>query len=420
VNGITKLLVCNNGGVVVGTTATPSSNGLYVLGNTGLGTNTPGYKLDVNGTVNINNVLSVQNTTDHDYSDPNAIETYSGTGYAIVARSSYRNGIAILGYSAPSDLYYPIGISGQSGYIGVSGFASSDAYGVGVEGTATGYQSAGVAGYGEWYGISGSGGTYAGYFLGDVLCTGTYLNSDAKLKKNMAPVDNAVATDIINKLQPKYYEYRTDSDYARMHLPVGKHYGFIAQDIEKVLPGLVKQSEFDVTAANKRESFAKAQKSGNKINTDSSVYRKKEVIDFKAVNYTELIPIMVKAMQEMNVKNDAKDKQIADLQNQINDLKLLISKTGNNANTSNTGYLKQNVPNPTGNNTTISYYLPDNISNSQIIISDVKGSTIKTYTTSRGIGQISLRNSELPAGVYNYTLYANDKIIDSKQMIISK
>ncbi|HEX8677352.1 MAG TPA: tail fiber domain-containing protein, partial [Segetibacter sp.] len=66
---------------------------------------------------------------------------------------------------------------------------------------------------------------------------------DAKLKKNIKEVDNAI--DIINRLQPKNYEYRKDGSFGKMHLPNGKHYGLLAQDLEKVLPDLVKETHFN-------------------------------------------------------------------------------------------------------------------------------------------------------------------------------
>ncbi|MEP6596193.1 MAG: T9SS type A sorting domain-containing protein, partial [Ginsengibacter sp.] len=109
------------------------------------------------------------------------------------------------------------------------------------------------------------------------------------------------------------------------------------------------------------------------------------------------------------------------LQKEIDELKLLILKANNNRPpTSSTGYLKQNIPNPANNNTVISYYLPDNTGRGQIRITDSKGSALKVYTASKGEGQLNIKSGELPAGTYNYTLYINDKKIDSKQMVIAK
>lgn len=50
VNSLTKLLVSSNGGVSVGGSSTPPSNGLYVSGNAGIGTSSPSVKLHISGT----------------------------------------------------------------------------------------------------------------------------------------------------------------------------------------------------------------------------------------------------------------------------------------------------------------------------------------------------------------------------------
>jgi len=99
----------------------------------------------------------------------------------------------------------------------------------------------------------------------------------------------------------------------------------------------------------------------------------------------------------------------------------LIAKSGNGiAITSSTGYLKQNAPNPFNNNTVISYYIPDNAGYAQIKITDVKGSVVKTFNATKGEGQINIKNGELAAGNYNYTLYVNNKTVDTKQMVLLK
>jgi len=144
-----------------------------------------------------------------------------------------------------------------------------------------------------------------------------------------------------------------------------------------------------------------------------------EIPGIKGINYTELIPILIKGMQEQQT-------QILEQQKQINDLQALlqtITKQGGqglSTTLSANGYLKQNVPNPANNNTVISYYLPNNVGYSQIKITDIKGSIIKTFNAAKGEGQINLRSSELPLGTYNYTLYVNNKTLDTKQMVITK
>ncbi|RYZ45439.1 MAG: tail fiber domain-containing protein, partial [Sphingobacteriales bacterium] len=61
--------------------------------------------------------------------------------------------------------------------------------------------------------VVGASGWIAGYFEGDLYTTGTYLSSDIRVKKNVSDFQNAL--NIINQLQPKYYEYKHDGHYAK-------------------------------------------------------------------------------------------------------------------------------------------------------------------------------------------------------------
>ncbi len=141
---------------------------------------------------------------------------------------------------------------------------------------------------------------YAGYFSGNIYCTGSYLPSDEKLKENIEPLENAL--DKVMQLEIKTYNYK--SEFAEMNLPASRQYGFTAQNIESVFPELVK-----INPAKEKE----------------------QPIEFKAVNYIGLIPILTEALQEQQRGLEAKDKRInelrnqyADLQNQINELKTLV------------------------------------------------------------------------------------------------
>ncbi|HTF27291.1 MAG TPA: T9SS type A sorting domain-containing protein, partial [Flavitalea sp.] len=137
------------------------------------------------------------------------------------------------------------------------------------------------------------------------------------------------------------------------------------------------------------------------------------------LRYDNFISPMVKAMQEQSKKNDEKDSLISDLQNQINDLKALITKGGNGGSSlSPTGYLKQNAPNPFRSNTVISYYIPENAGHAQIRIVDINGRLIKTFNAPKGEGQIAIRSDELFAGTYSYTLFVNNRTVDTKQMVL--
>src|SRR6266542_1758179 len=265
------------------------------------------------------------------------------------------------------------GVYGSGSSYGLYGRGS---YGVYGDGSAYGVRGAGgtggVAGAGISYGVYGASSGWAGYFNGKVYSSGGYTTSDQKLKQNIR--DFTSAMDIINKLQPKQFEFRQDGNYKLMNLPQGSHFGLIAQDVEKLLPDLVNDTKFETAMAQPQTTEAalpQIQESG-KTETQS------EIIEFKALNYTELIPVLIKGMQELSTINDekatrinAQQKQINGLQKQIDELKAIVlrsnAQTGTNTKIANAS-LAQNVPNPFTNATTIKYTLPSKFTSAQIII----------------------------------------------------
>ena len=314
------------------------------------------------------------------------------------------------------------GVYGTGGTYGVWGDNSSDigVYGTGAYGlwgvgslygvTAQGSQN-GVVADGKTNGVYATGGNWAGYFGGNVYSTGSYQTSDGKLKTNIADVSSAM--DIINKLSPKTYQYRQDGNYKLMNLPVGNHYGLIAQDVEKVLPNLVKDAKFETRLAHhevKGQPISQ-QPNGSGPQTSqapspSAASIPSETIDFKALNYVELIPILIKGIQEQ--------------QQQIDELKKLIEKIAPGG-TKNLliGSLGQNTPNPVSNSTRIQYNIPSNNTTAQLLLTDNAGRTVKTIQLTSS-GFINLNTSRLSSGTYNYSLLIDGKIVETKNMIVIK
>ena len=62
---------------------------------------------------------------------------------------------------------------------------------------------------------------------------------------------------IINKLKPRDYLFKDDAKYASLHLPTGRHYGLLAQDLEQVLPNLVSEAPHQLIINSKPEAAIK-------------------------------------------------------------------------------------------------------------------------------------------------------------------
>ena len=83
--------------------------------------------------------------------------------------------------------------------------------------------------------------------------------------------------------------------------------------------------------------------------------------------------------------------------------------------------LNQNVPNPFAEQTTISYYLPENVIRAQIIFMEQSGKIIKTVDlTERGNGTLNVFASDLSSGIYTYALILDGETIETKKMVKTK
>ena len=72
--------------------------------------------------------------------------------------------------------------------------------------------------------------------------------------------------------------------------------------------------------------------------------------------------------------------------------------------------------------------MPQHILSAKIIITDKTGKSLKEINlpagrqgiSGSGKGNMQIDAATLASGAYQYTLYVNDRLIDTKQMILSK
>ncbi len=238
----------------------------------------------------------------------------------------------------------------------------------------------------------GNGPNYAGYFNGDVFSVTGYFASDKKIKKNIEPIVNAL--ELLNKIQPKKYQF-DNTVFPTLNLPVDReNYGVIAQDLEQVLPSLVKETPVP---------------DGNKGMLDATI---------KTVNYTELIPILIQAVKDQQV-------QIRDQQTKIDELTAAVKNVAGNTRATDNGQsgisMDQNVPNPCDNATTIGFNIAASVQTAVITLATMEGKVIRAVTLNeRGKSSVRVITSDINSGTYIYTLTADGKIIDSKKMVVNK
>ena len=270
---------------------------------------------------------------------------------------------------------------------------------------------------------------FAGYFDGDVHATGTVTwTSDQNLKTNVRNINSNDALASILKLAPKTYNYRT-ADFPYLNLAEGNQYGLLAQDVQQVLPELVS----DITQPERLDKTGKQQS---------------PKFEYKGLNYVGIIPVLIGALKQQQTKIDSLNTVINDRLNAMEDRlnqccrpegsRKTDDNEGNNttppANGSATQVnhvnvelssmqvivLEQNVPNPFAEQTSISYFVPENMNNAQIIFTDMLGTVIKTADIKTGYGVMTVFASNLSTGQYSYTLLVDGKTIETKKMVKSK
>ena len=249
----------------------------------------------------------------------------------------------------------------------------------------------------------------------DISCpvrsNAVYLTSDERLKQDVEHIDDALSVvSALNGVSYRYKSpevdtrsdamldqlaaidttggaarYKAESEQMRANrADHSTHYGFLAQEVEQVLPELVR--------------------------TDKD--------GMKSVDYIAVIPLLVNAVQELRTElAEVKGQQAPKAPAQTPQ----TSGTDDIADGLTVPALYQNIPNPFTADTHIRYCLPESVVQADLYIYDMQGKQVKRITvTGRGESAVTIHGSELQAGMYIYALIADGQEVDSKRMILTK
>lgn len=340
------------------------SNGSALVGSTSYSfyTNTPAIKMEVHS--------PLTGTTDNIGLQSSAYMT--GTSYSKLT-------IGVLGCAGN-------GYNGRN--MGVMGYLSGSKNGAGIYGTIYSNLNINIPG------------TYAGYFYGDTKVTGTVYagnvvnTSDIRLKENIESVsekegevsflDKIMSVDVLEyNLKDRTSELFSDSKDMDEKVTkfvakekAKRHFGVSAQELQQLFPNLVEEGQDG----------------------------------YLAVNYIELVPVLIRSIQELKQELDeakgstARTRGTTDVSDAI----------------SNQNKLYQNTPNPFKEQTIIRFSLADDVKDAAICIFDMTGKTIKRLPISSGMDSVSVGGYELGEGMFLYSLIVNGQEIDTKKMVISK
>lgn len=193
--------------------------------------------------------------------------------------------------------------------------------------------------------------------------------------KSSQPIEEPKSLDdMTDEVRQSYEYYKKDQEKILSR----RHFGLSAQELKEIYPNLVLEAQ------------------------DGYLY----------VNYTELVPVLIRAIQEL--KGELDDVKGYD------GARRAPATTSVNTTSTSSNVLYQNTPNPFKEQTTIRFSLADDAQNASICIFDMTGKMLKTLPVSLGETSVSIAGWELGEGMFLYTLIVNGKEIDTKRMIITR
>jgi len=250
-----------------------------------------------------------------------------------------------------------------------------------------------ATGFGVWASALTSEGA-AAYFNGISYSNGFYQGADAKLQKDVKPLTSVL--DKIKTLKANTFSFNA-TEFQTMNLPAEKQMGLNVDDIANAFPDLVREFK-DVS---------------NQLKTGKT----SDMKSYKAINYTNLIPVLIAGMQEQQ-------QQIEEQRQMINDL-INKSQAPSGINQNNPAIdglnLEQNIPNPFSDQTIIKYTLSEQINSAYMAVYDLSGKQITKFPLDqKGTSFITITSEKLAAGIYLYSIIADGKVMDSKRMIVAE
>ena len=236
--------------------------------------------------------------------------------------------------------------------------------------------------------------------------------SDARFKKDIK--EDIPGLDFITQLRPVSYTLdrpklrkflgKEQTEESTVAPSYGRSIGFVAQEVEQLL----NENEY----------------------TRIGIEAPQNDSDHYTIRYSEFVVPLVKGMQEQQQIMETQQQLIEDLQQEITNLKNQVYGSDNsnsntqfkNAEIGTIGFaLHQNIPNPFDKITTIKAVVPQNVQQAKIVIYNLNGLELERYAINqRGNVSLEIAAGRFPSGMYVYALLADDRVIATRKMILTK
>ncbi len=226
---------------------------------------------------------------------------------------------------------------------------------------------------------------------------GAWSGSDARYKSDVQPLTSGL--DAVMQLKPVTYQWNS-SMFPGIEVPMQREVGFVAQDLEQVVPEVVR------------------------TNDDG----------YKGVAYEDLTAVLALAIQEQQQMIDAQQADNAQLRSTINELlqevaelKDLVYRATDlgdtRENTIDGAGVYLNDPNPFNDATSIGFNIPAEVNQAELVVVEAAtGREVhRVAIGSRGQGAALVSASDLGgAGTYFYSLVLDGQKVNTKKMMVTK
>lgn len=228
--------------------------------------------------------------------------------------------------------------------------------------------------------------------------------SDMKTKTNVSEYKGGLAE--LLKINTISYEYNGKGGTEKGT----KKVGVSAQELQKVFPSMVQEMDYiyDSGLENVDE--------GAEI--DTKVTKEK----YLTINTSELQWVLVNSIKEQQNMIDSQREEIEELKDIV---AVLLDREAENIESisiegDDSFMLSDNIPNPFSTSTIIKYQVQEDSNSAEIVFTDITGKTLERRQLNIGKGQIEVNMSNLPSGVYNYSLLIDNEIKSTKRMVFKK
>ena len=227
---------------------------------------------------------------------------------------------------------------------------------------------------------------------GDIYSYGVWIGSDKRFKKDINTLNNAL--DKVLALRGTEYVYTNDV-FKDRNFPEEKQIGFIAQEMEQVMPNLVRSN------------------GGNGY----------------TVNYVGLIPVLVEAMKEQQSQIEDKDAAISCLQSKMESLEARLarleanmSQTASDARPIEETKLNKSfgiAPNPSTGHFQLNLSEGMQTETSVLLIFDQNGREVTRQTIEAG-SKVAEFDLNVPNGLYNLSILSQGKLTATQTLVVAK